>query len=130
MQLKVSSIAIFIGLKFSCIVSAAPNDSDFEPLAIVNIKCAAFYGAAQLLIKPDAKKEYESKSSAHYVLASRFSSSYETVPKRIGEEVQLQAIEALSLKDHTKVANFLSANSIRCSSIELHSIAVINNATN
>jgi hypothetical protein len=104
---------------------------NLEPLEKANIECTAFYIAAQVLIKPEAKKEYESKSNTHYALSYQFSSSPETISSKLNSEIQRQATEALSLKERAQALNFLTGNSIKCTSIEINSTGVIkNNAAN
>ena len=104
---------------------------NLEPLEKANIECAAFYIAAQVLIKPEAKKEYESKSNTHYALSYQLSSSPETISSKLNNEIQRQATEALSLKEHAQALNFLTGNSIKCTAIEINSTGVIkNNAAN
>lgn len=107
--------------------SADPKDLILEPLALANINCAAFYTAAQVMIKPEAKKEYESRSGMHYALSHRFTSSHGALSKQVNEEIQRLVIEGLSLKDHAQAVNFLSDNSIKCSVIEMNSTAVVTN---
>lgn len=124
MYLKITLLSFFIA---PYNVSADQTDMSLEPLAMANINCAAFYTAAQVLIKPEAKKEYESKSSLHYALSHRLSSSHETLSNNLNEEIQRKAIEALSLKEHAQAVNFLTENSLKCSTTEIHSTAVIKN---
>ncbi|EJM58448.1 hypothetical protein [Pseudomonas sp. GM48] len=125
-HLKIILISFFI-VPYNA--SADQTGLSLEPLAMANINCAAFYAAAQVLIKPEAKKEYESKFSMHYALSHQLSSSYETLAKNLNKEIQRQATEALSLKEHTQAVNFLTKNSIKCSTIEIHSTAIIKNNT-
>ncbi|MDA7086400.1 hypothetical protein PH586_08415 [Pseudomonas sp. SA3-5] len=108
-------------------VSANQTGFSPEPLAIANINCAAFYTAAQVLIKPEAKKEYESKSSIHHALSYRFSSSQENISNNLNSETQRQIIEAISLKEQAQAVKFLSENSIKCKTIEIHSNAILKN---
>ena len=122
--LKITLISFFIA---PYNVSADQTDLGLEPLAVANINCAAFYTAAQVLIKPEAKKEYESKSSSHHALSYRFSSSQETISTNLNNEIQRQVIEAVSLKEQAQVINFLSENSIKCTTIEIHSNAILKN---
>jgi len=124
--LKIVLISFFIAPYNASADQAGLN---LEPLAIANINCAAFYAAAQVLIKPEAKKEYELKSSIHHTLSYRFSSSQETISSNLSDEIQRQASEALSLKEHAQAVKFLSKNSIKCTTIEIHSNAIINNIT-
>ncbi|WP_338523697.1 hypothetical protein NUH87_28910 [Pseudomonas batumici] len=110
-------------------VSADQKSLSLEPLAMANISCAAFYTAAQLVIKPKAKKEYESKSSTHYALSHQLSSSYETLAENLNKETQRQATDALSLKEQVQVVDFLTKNLIKCSVIEVQSTEIIKNNT-
>ena len=117
-------------ISFSMISYNASADQaslSLEPLATANINCAAFYAAAQVLIKPEAKKEYESKFGKHYALSYQLSSSPETISNKLNNEIQRQAAEALSLKAHTQALNFLTQNSIKCSTIEINSTGIIKN---
>ena len=123
-HLKIILISFFI-VPYN--TSADQAGLSLEPLAIANINCAAFYTAAQVLIKPEAKKEYESKSSIHHALSYRLSSSQETISSNLNNEIQRQATEALSLKEHAQAVKFLSDNSIKCSIIEINSNAIIKN---
>lgn len=109
--------------------SADQAGLSLESLAMANINCAAFYAAAQVLVKPEAKKEYESKFSMHYALSHQLSSSYETLSKNLNKEIQHQTTEALSLKEHAQAVNFLARNSIKCSAIEIQSAVIIKNNT-
>lgn len=124
--LKIIFISFFI---VSYNASADQTGLDLEPLAMANINCAAFYAAAQLLVKPEAKKEYESKFSMHYALSHQLSPSYEELSKNLNKETQHQATEAVSLKEHRQIVNFLTKNSIKCSAIEMQSAAIIKNNT-
>ncbi|MGX0891177.1 hypothetical protein AB7M22_003185 [Pseudomonas sp. ADAK2 TE3594] len=110
-------------------VSADQKGLNLEPLAMANTSCAAFYAAAQVLIKPEAKKEYESKFSTHYALSHQLSSSYETLAENLNKEIQRQATDASSLKEKAQIVDFLSKNLIKCSTIEIQSTAIIKNNT-
>jgi len=110
-------------------VSADQEGLNLEPLAMANTSCAAFYAAAQVLIKPEAKKEYESKLSTHYALSHQLSSSYETLTENLNKETQRQATDALSLKEKLQIVDFLTKNIIKCSVIETQSTAIIKNNT-
>lgn len=112
-------------LIISCQVSASQKTLSIEPLARANINCAAFYTAAQIVVKPDAKKEYESKMATHYSLSHQLSSSYELLAAKLNSETQRQATEIMSLKDRERVVNYISSNSIKCTTIEINSIGVV-----
>jgi hypothetical protein len=125
-HLKIILISFSI---FSYNASADQADLSLEPLATANINCAAFYAATQVLIKPEAKREYESKFGTHYALSYKFSSSPETISIKLNKEIQRQAAEALSSKEQVQAVNFLTKNSIKCSAIEIQSTAIIKNNT-
>jgi hypothetical protein len=109
---------------------ASADQADLsEPLSMANISCAAFYAAAQVVIKPEAKKEYESKFSIHYALSHQLGSSYEMLSNTLNKEIQRRAAEVLSLKERAQVVGFLSKNSIKCSAIEVQSAAIVKNST-
>ncbi|MGV8889309.1 MAG: hypothetical protein ACOH2P_14985 [Pseudomonas sp.] len=127
MKRKHLKIILFSLSIFTYNASADQKNLSLEPLAIANTNCAAFYAAAQVLIKPEAKKEYESKFTTHYALSHQLSSSYETLAKNLNEEIQHQATEALSLKEQAQAVDFLTKNSIKCSAIEVQSTAAIKN---
>lgn len=111
-------------LMAACTASAASEEFNFEPLADAHINCMAFYSIAKLMVKPEAKKEYELKSGVHYSLSHRFSSSQAGMSEKTIEAFQRQAAEGLSLTDNAKV-RFISGNSVKCSALEAQSNAII-----
>jgi hypothetical protein len=118
-------ITLILFLCVSCNVLADQEPLNIEPLARANINCAAFYTAAQIIIRPEAKKEYESKMSAHYALSHQLSSSYELLAKILNSEIQKQAEKISSLKEREQAASYLSSNHIKCSTIEVNSAGVV-----
>lgn len=117
--------ALILFLIVSCQVSASQKTLSIEPLARANINCAAFYTAVQIIVKPEAKKEYESKMATHYSLSHQLSSSYELLVAALNSEAQRQAAEIMALKDRERVVNYISSNSIKCTAIEVNSIGVV-----
>jgi len=114
-----------ITLIFSSSLSADQSALDLEPLAWANVNCAAFYAAAQMLVKPEAKKEQESKFNAHYSLSHQFTSAYERISKDLNAEIQREFAEAASLTEREQVSNYLSRSRIKCSVIEMNSVGVL-----
>lgn len=106
-------------------VSADQNGLNVEGFLKANVRCFGFYQAAQLLIKPELKKEYESKASKHYDLSHRLTSSFETLSDKFNEEVLRQSSYALSLKNKDQMVKFLTENLSECSLLEDSSTAII-----
>ena len=117
--------ALFLYVIIAGQVAARQEPLSIEPLARANINCAAFYTAAQIIVKPEAKKEYESKMATHYSLSHQLTTSYELLAATLNSEIQRQATEVMSLKDRERVVNYISSNSIKCTTIEINSIGVM-----
>ena len=116
------NLALF--LIISCNASANQKNLDLDPLAMANINCSAFYTAAQIIIDPEAKKEYESKASAHYLLSHQLSPSYERMANALNSEILRQASEIGSLKEREQVIDHITSNSLKCTTIKVNSDGV------
>ncbi|MGR1216400.1 hypothetical protein ACUYGA_05975 [Metapseudomonas otitidis] len=116
-------------LIFACGASAGQEAAELEPLAMANIKCAAFYLAAQQLVKPEFKKEYEAKFGRHYEFIYKFTDSYEVLANALNDEMARQLIEAMSIKEQAQVVSFLSKGSVDCTVVEAISVSALENNT-
>jgi len=94
-----------------------------------NANCAAFYMASQVLIKQEVKNEYSKKSASHHALSTQMYSSPQKSTDSVNKHLREHAIKAASLKENEKITSYLSENSISCSSVEGHSLAIIKNHT-
>lgn len=92
---------------------------------MANIKCAAFYLAAQQLVKPEFKKEYEAKFDRYYGFIYKFTDSYEVLANTLNDEMARQLIEAMSIKEQAQVVSFLSNGSVDCAVVEAASVAAL-----
>ncbi|MFT0474245.1 hypothetical protein ACMSI6_09920 [Pseudomonas antarctica] len=129
MQFKPLKILLISLSAMTHTVSADQKDLNLEPLAMANIRCAGFYTAALMVVKPEAKKAYESSFNTHYALSHQLSASYEALAENLNKEIQRHATEVSAFKEKAQVVDFLSKNFIKCSSIEAHSAALIKNNT-
>lgn len=127
MECKHLKIILFSLSAITHNASADEKDLNLEPLAMANISCAAFYGTAQVVIKPEFTNKYASKFSTHYALSHQLSSSYGALAENLNKEAQRQAVDALSFKEKSQIVDFLSKNTIKCGAIEAQSADIIKN---
>lgn len=111
------SVVSNLFLLFSCCAFAEQDDSSVELLAMANMKCAAFYAAAQAFVEPEAKRKLGSNFVSHYSSSHQLSASYGEITEIFNTELVRQVEELSSLKGQEQISNYLAKNATACSGV-------------